>query len=230
MAKPDIENGFTRIANELLEALVACRDMSGSEMRLFLFLVRATYGYRRKEAEITVEEIKSATGLPRASLYRVRDELVRRRMVSFEEVGRGAAIYRINKDWEQWEADVCLTDETSLSHTRDKPGENVSRMRQVCLTDETSLSHTRDKFVSRMRQTGWQRRSSVTRFGAPKENKERKERKEINTGRSFRREPRTKLGNALASAQSESYVSTVDVMREFLAKKKAEEEGRLVEN
>jgi len=41
MANPQIEDGYTRIANEILENLIAF-DLSGQEVRVALFVIRKT--------------------------------------------------------------------------------------------------------------------------------------------------------------------------------------------
>lgn len=51
MARPKVENGFTRIANELLEA-IAQANVSKSELRVLVALVRQSYGWQRKDAYV----------------------------------------------------------------------------------------------------------------------------------------------------------------------------------
>ncbi len=45
---PQLEDGYTRIANELLEA-IASAPMTLGQIRICLFLVRNTYGFGGKK-------------------------------------------------------------------------------------------------------------------------------------------------------------------------------------
>ena len=58
MANPQLSNGYVRIANELLEAICQL-DVSGSEMRILLYIIRRTYGFNKDYAEIPLSEIKT---------------------------------------------------------------------------------------------------------------------------------------------------------------------------
>ena len=69
MADPQLEKGYTRIANELLEAV--CRtNLSGSELRILLYIIRRTYGFNRSYAEIPLSEIAGAVGMNKVNVSR----------------------------------------------------------------------------------------------------------------------------------------------------------------
>lgn len=46
MASPQLEDGYTRIANELMEALYRTK-LSGQRLRILMYVMRESYGYRR---------------------------------------------------------------------------------------------------------------------------------------------------------------------------------------
>ena len=48
MAMPQVENGYTRIANELLEALAKIR-IPGEARQVFDVIMRKTYGFRKSD-------------------------------------------------------------------------------------------------------------------------------------------------------------------------------------
>ena len=54
MANPQAENGHTDIANEIVEALARTR-ISGTETQLLWVIFRKTYGWHKKEDEISYE-------------------------------------------------------------------------------------------------------------------------------------------------------------------------------
>ena len=54
MASPQKENGYTTIANELLEAIYG-RKFSASQIKILLIILRFTYGFNRKFARLSNE-------------------------------------------------------------------------------------------------------------------------------------------------------------------------------
>ena len=47
MASPQIEDGYTKIANELLEAISKV-NLSSYEFRVIMAIIRKTYGFNKK--------------------------------------------------------------------------------------------------------------------------------------------------------------------------------------
>jgi phage replication O-like protein O len=62
--KADIEDGYTKIANLILEAL-ALTNLNGKQMAICMFIMRRTYGWGITEDEITLEEIAQACNTDR---------------------------------------------------------------------------------------------------------------------------------------------------------------------
>ena len=60
MANPQKENGFTPIANELLEQIIAS-GLNGNEMAVTFFIIRKTYGFQKKQDEILEAHNKCLT-------------------------------------------------------------------------------------------------------------------------------------------------------------------------
>lgn len=71
MASPQLENGFTRIANEILEKLCG-EAFSSSEFRIVLTVIRFTYGFNRKSHALSETFIAGATGI---SIRHIKREL-----------------------------------------------------------------------------------------------------------------------------------------------------------
>jgi len=69
MANPQLENGYTRIANELLEA-TAKFPFNGAQLRMILFLWRKTYGFQKKEDKISLSQWATGTGLSLRTICR----------------------------------------------------------------------------------------------------------------------------------------------------------------
>ena len=107
MASPQVENGYTKIANELLERLIMT-DLSGSEMKIVLFIMRKTYGFGKKEDRLLLRKISEATGLQRQNVYRELKRLVKRKIVIKNDYTKPIS-YGIQKDYTQWKPLSKLT-------------------------------------------------------------------------------------------------------------------------
>lgn len=58
----DIDDGYTRIANELLEAVMAA-DLTARQLKVVLAVIRKTYGFGKKLDRITNTQIAMMTGI-----------------------------------------------------------------------------------------------------------------------------------------------------------------------
>lgn len=96
MASPQTENGYTAIANELLERLYHC-PLNGSEFRVCLMVLRKTYGYKKKDDWISLTQFEKGTGLKRANICRTLKELVANKLLL-----KSGKTLRFNKNYEQW--------------------------------------------------------------------------------------------------------------------------------
>lgn len=57
VVKADTDEGYTRIANSLLEAVCQC-ELSGRQFRILMAIIRKTYGYRQKVDWLSASQIK----------------------------------------------------------------------------------------------------------------------------------------------------------------------------
>lgn len=97
MASPQIENGHTKIANEILEQLVKV-SLLGSEWSIVLFVIRKTYGWNKKEDQISLTQFEQATNLSRPTVVKTLKNLVIKGVL----VKTPLPSYRLQKDWEKW--------------------------------------------------------------------------------------------------------------------------------
>jgi phage replication O-like protein O len=77
---PQLENGYTRIANEILEALCKVK-LSGRELRAVLALIRLTYGWGHKEDQIAYSQFAALTGIARNHIQELFKGLAERNIV-----------------------------------------------------------------------------------------------------------------------------------------------------
>jgi phage replication O-like protein O len=102
MASPQIENGFVRIAGELLAAIMKT-DFSGSELRVLMAVVAKTYGWNKKEDQISIGQLMAMTGLTRSTICKVTRSLVSKRTLGRVQSDTTlATTYWIQKDYDKW--------------------------------------------------------------------------------------------------------------------------------
>ena len=71
----DIDDGYTRFANELLEA-IASADLTARQLKVMLAYIRKTYGFNKKTDRIADEQIAQLTGLSRQNVNKAKKELI----------------------------------------------------------------------------------------------------------------------------------------------------------
>lgn len=97
MSSPQKENGYTPIANELLDAL--CRlHLSGSEWSYLHALIRKTYGFNKKEDWVTNSQICTLTGMRKERVSEAKRSLISKNIVT-EKRNK----ISIQKDYERWQ-------------------------------------------------------------------------------------------------------------------------------
>ena len=103
MANPQVENGHTKIANEILDHLIAA-NLSGQEMRIALFVIRKTYGFHKTEDFISLSQMMEALGISKIRASQVVNSLVLMKILTVTENINGLTKkYKFNKDFEQWD-------------------------------------------------------------------------------------------------------------------------------
>ena len=103
MASPQVEDGYTRIANEVIEHLYSA-GMNGTEWDVVMLLIRETWGWKQKSAAISIARFVELTCRPRNG---VRDAIkhLKQRGILLELVPstfKRPAQWQVNKDWESW--------------------------------------------------------------------------------------------------------------------------------
>lgn len=96
MANPQKENGYTAIANEIIEALARTR-IPGEARQVLDVVIRLTYGWNRKYRRITYPEFTSRTNLNKGNVRRSLIKLIRHCLIERSEQG-----YCFQKDYEKW--------------------------------------------------------------------------------------------------------------------------------
>jgi phage replication O-like protein O len=96
MANPQVENGHTKIANEILEQLMKIH-LSPNQWQVLICIIRKTYGFHKKVDYIANFQIIEATGLCKAVVSRVLATLE-----SMNLIIRQGKYIGFQKNWEEW--------------------------------------------------------------------------------------------------------------------------------
>lgn len=101
MANPQKENGFTPIANEIVEALVKA-GLLGSEWTITMFVIRKTYGWKKKHDIISLTQFELGTGLSRPTIVKTLKNVLTKKMLVKTPLPSGKYAFSFNKDYESW--------------------------------------------------------------------------------------------------------------------------------
>lgn len=101
MGNPQVEDGFIRIATELFDALCKIK-MSGESRQVFDFIIRKTYGWQKKEDNISFSQIEAGTGICRRNAIRAIKRLRDMNMISVKIDTSTGNLYAINKKYSTW--------------------------------------------------------------------------------------------------------------------------------
>lgn len=100
MANPQLENGFTMLANEILEALMKIR-IPGQAWQVLLVIIRKTYGFKKKTDYISLSQFQGLTGLVQPHVCRSVNTLVGMNLIIKKDKHKQPT-YRFNKDYDTW--------------------------------------------------------------------------------------------------------------------------------
>lgn len=102
----DLDDGYTRIANELLEKIISF-PFTLRQQNLLLSVARKTYGYNKKTDWIGNKQLSELTGYPETRCSTIKNELIK--MNVFVTNGREVGI---NKNLVDWNADITRISKT----------------------------------------------------------------------------------------------------------------------
>ena len=102
MANPQLEKGYTRIANEILMEIMKA-DLNGTQFRILLAIWRFTYGFQRKEYEMSYSQLATYINGSKTQVARELETLIERKIINVVGTGkRGSKILAFNKNYSEW--------------------------------------------------------------------------------------------------------------------------------
>lgn len=103
MANPQKENGFTAVANELLEQIMKL-SLNGTQFRIILAVWRYTYGFRRTAHTLPLSYLAEKIEASKGQVQNALDQLIKKRIIEVVEDSRGGRKLRVNKNYDEWES------------------------------------------------------------------------------------------------------------------------------
>lgn len=102
----DTDDGYTRIANELLEAVMSA-DLTARQLKVALAVMRKTYGFGKKTDRITNTQIAGMTGIHHTHVCTAKNEMITMNVIitSGSQIG-------INKVVSDWNFNISQVSET----------------------------------------------------------------------------------------------------------------------
>ena len=101
MANPKLADGFTQIANEILEALSRV-NLNAYETRVLMFLIRRTFGFKNDKAWISLSQFSKWMGLDRRHVFRALRGLERKGLVVIYRDDKKHPKYGFQRDYDKW--------------------------------------------------------------------------------------------------------------------------------
>jgi len=102
LASPQKENGYTAIANKIMEALAIMR-IPGEARQVLDVILRKTYGWNKKEDEISLSQFRKTTRLLSPNIIRARKKLLKMNVITvIKKDNSKIPTYRFQKDYTKW--------------------------------------------------------------------------------------------------------------------------------
>jgi len=99
-----LENGFVKIANGVMDSLIKYR-IPGEQMQCLLLILRKTYGWNKLECEISLDCFVESTGINKPCVSRALKTLRCKNIISIiKKDNRINSTYKFNKRYLTWES------------------------------------------------------------------------------------------------------------------------------
>jgi phage replication O-like protein O len=125
LADVQLENGYTRIANDILENMATIK-LSPTQYRILFLVWRYTYGFKRKEHDLSLTFLSNATGCDKRQIQRELKNLEERKVI-FQDIKNGS--YRkisFNKNHGEWIGKTAIGETTIGEIVNTAIGETVN--------------------------------------------------------------------------------------------------------
>lgn len=130
----NLDDGYTRIANDLLEKIISF-PFTLRQQNLLLAIARKTYGYNKKIDWIGNKQLSELTRYPETRCSTTKNELIKMNVL----VTKGREV-GINKNLNEWKSDITQTSKTFTKSVKKTFTKTVNRSlpKEVNTKDNTT--------------------------------------------------------------------------------------------
>lgn len=146
VGKVDLDNGYTRIANELLEEIPKL-GFNGTQLSILIVVIRYTYGFQRKEHKLSLTFLAKATKKHKMHIQKELKNLIEMNVLTELAVPTfsGSRIVGLNKDVNSWELVKTLTVSEIDSVSQDG-NTTVSELTNSTVSELTNQERKKENF------------------------------------------------------------------------------------
>lgn len=156
MANPQKENGYTAIANEVLEQIYKL-PLNGTQFKILLVILRYTYGFSRKQHEFSLAFLAEAVNVHKIQLQRELKKLIKFKIIFVVKFAdfNNPQILKFNKNYDKWVLTDLLTVSELVNSKQNMPvtvselvnstvSELVNQERKIKTNEINSSSSSRE--------------------------------------------------------------------------------------
>ncbi|MGX5660012.1 replication protein [Castellaniella ginsengisoli] len=143
---PQLEDGFVRIANELMLAILKA-PFTGRQQKVIFAIIQKTYGYGKKVDDVSASQIGALCGLSRTHVTATLNQLFSMKVIH-KEPGVYGSLVGMNKDYSKWlfastDSVLVYQSGTSTDSVQGVPKSTFASTDSVQV-DSTDSVHTKD--------------------------------------------------------------------------------------
>jgi len=107
LANPQIENGYTKLSNEILE-IIPKAGFTAREINILLVLLRLSYGYNSKSANVSLQTFSDRTNISYKNCQKLVKSLIKNNVIIEITSNKGfrSRLLQFNKDYETWDKSI----------------------------------------------------------------------------------------------------------------------------
>lgn len=141
MAGPQLEDGYTRIANKILEES-ARHKFNGTQYSILLVVWRYTYGFKRKSHTLSIGFIAEAINADQKGVKKELNNLLLRNVLQVVSEAHGSRPRSIgfNKNFTEWLEEVPVQEKSDNSSEPKKEGSKKQPMEKLKFHDTVYLT------------------------------------------------------------------------------------------
>ena len=135
----DCEDGYTRIANELLEAVLSA-ELTARQLKIVMAVIRKTYGFNKKSDRITNTQIADITGIHHTHVCKAKNELLERKILitNGREIG-------VNKVVSEWKNEISQNSKTLAKSANKTLAKSAKHSAPSQLNTKDTLKDNKEK-------------------------------------------------------------------------------------